>query len=68
MDRSLRERAVGVGLLGVLTAALGLLAWACPEHSTPRELLAMLTAMLGLFFLPVGVLIVAAEAFLPEGE
>lgn len=68
MDRSLRDRALGVGLVAVVTAGLGLLALAFPEHSSMRQLLAMIAATLGVFFLPLGVLLVVSELISPERE
>jgi hypothetical protein len=68
VDRSLRDRAFGVGVLGMITALLGLLSLAFPEHSALRELLAMVAATLGVFFLPLGVFITVAEVLFPERE
>jgi hypothetical protein len=68
VDRSLRDRALGVGLLAVVTAGLGLLALAFPEHSAMRQLLLMIAATLGVFFLPLGVLLVVSEMVSPERE
>lgn len=68
MDRSLRDRACGVGVLGMITAGMGLLALAFPEQSAARELLAMGSATLGIFFLPLGVFITVAEIVFPEDD